>query len=261
MKKVAVTGYKGFLGNYVIQRFVKAGYEVVGIDLPECDIVTDNFSIFDGVEGVVHLAAMKGIQQCDDDPIGSVKVNVLGTCRLLQACHEKKLRFLYISTWEVESDKKKMYDITKMSGEEIVRHYIKLKGLNASILRCATFYGPGMASAGAINQFIKAKNENRPAVVFGDGMEIRQFTHADDIADAVFLCFTKGESRLEPYVVSAKEVSQIVELAKYICGEVIFKPVSRDPEIYKILVSTDMEKLGWEQKISLKEGIRKMIAK
>lgn len=259
MKKIAITGYKGFLGNYVSKKFSEAGYEIVGIDLPECNIVTDDFPMLDGVEGVVHLAAMKGIQQCDDDPIGSVNVNVLGTCRLLQACFEKKLRFLYISTWEVDSDNKKMYDITKGAGEELVCHYIKLKGLNASILRCATFYGAGMASAGAINQFIKAKKEGKPAVVFGDGMEIRQFTHADDIADAVYLCFTKGKSRLEPYVVSAKEVSQIVDLARDICGKVVFKEASRDPEVYKILVAKDIEKLGWKQKISLKEGISRMM--
>lgn len=173
---------------------------------------------------------------------------------------KKKIsKFTYISTWAVNSYNKKMYDITKKTTEEIVIHYIKRKGMDARILRLATFYGGGMASEGCINVFADKAKGGLPAPVIGDGWEIRQFTHVEDITRAVVLTHEKAPCRIEPYVATCKEVININDLAKGICGSIERLPSDDDPENYDVLSSKDIEDLGWKQEISLEEGIRRKI--
>lgn len=258
--KILITGNKGFLGGYLTKTFEDAGYEVVGFDLPEHDLLTDDFSCLDGVDGVVHCAALKGIPACNANPVKAVEVNVLGTTKLLHACKMKGIKkFLYTSTWAVNSHNKKMYDVTKKAAEEIIIHYIKQKNFPAIIIRLATFYGGGMAEEGCISVFSKHIGKGIAVPINGEGFEIRQFTHVKDIANGILVAFEKAEPRTKPYVIAAKEVVSINDLAGKMGAAVHRMMQMEEPENYEVLSSKDMEKLGWRQKIPLENGIEEML--
>ena len=257
--KITVTGSKGFLGKYVVNALKEKGYETVDFDLPEHNLLDDDFSCLDGSDAVIHLAAMKGIPQCDADPLGALATNTLGTARLVEECNKRGIYLVYASTWAVNSHHKKMYDVSKKAAEEVIIHYIKRKKLRASILRMATFYGLGMADAGVINQFIKCKKEGKPAKVFGDGWEIRQFTHVKDITSALLTLLSNQPVDHEPFVATGKEVININDLGIKICGSLEHITTSDDPENYDVLFAKKLESLGWKQKVTLEEGIRKML--
>lgn len=260
--KILLTGHKGFLGEYVHKSLTDCGYNVVGFDLPEHDLVEDDFDCLNDVDGVIHLAALKGIPACDKNPELAVKVNILGTSRLLEACHKKGIkRFLYISTWAVNSHNKKMYDITKKAAEEIVIHYVKRKRMNASILRLATLYGGGMAKEGCLNVFVDRAKKGLPAPVQGDGWEVRQFLEVKDCVNGIITAFEHCPASEEPYVVTSKEVININDVALKICGEIERVPSVDEAENFDVLDASRLESYGWKQKILLDDGIKEMMKK
>lgn len=257
--KVLVTGHRGFLGRYVKELFEEGGYEVIGLDLPDKDLLTDHLNLL-GFDGVIHLAAMKGIKDCDVDPINAEVTNIHGTTRLLNACHRDKVPyFVYVSTWAVNSPNKKMYDVTKKAAEEITLHYALNKNLQACVVRLGTCYGKGMAKEGVINAFIQRKKEGKPAIIKGDGSEIRQFTHARDVANGLFIAYEKGKTGAT-YMLVAEEVTSIIELAQLICdGNVEMVDSDMKPEDYDIYHSDDLKKLGWQQYVKFKDGVKEMM--
>jgi len=256
--KVLVTGHKGFLGKYVTQELEVQKHEWVGFDLPENNLLKSDFSILKDVDAVIHLAAMKGIPACDTDPVGAVENNIVGTTRLVEACSKAGIKkFVYASTWAVNSRHKKMYDVTKKACEEIIMHYIKRKDFPGVLLRMATFYGTGMASDGCINQFIKAKQDKKVADIYGDGWEIRQFTHVTDIARGVLTALTQCATSEIPYTVTAKEVISINELAKKIGVKAAYFE-NGESENYEVLFADELESYGWKQEVSLEEGLKDM---
>ena len=260
MKTVVITGNKGFLGKYLTKTFENAGYEVVGFDLPEHDLLTDDYSCLEGVDGVIHCAAFKSIPACESNPIKAMMVNTIGTTKLLEACRKKGIKkFLYTSTWAVNSRNHKMYDKSKKAAEEVIIHYIKRKNLPAIIVRLATFYGGGMAREGCISVFAEHIKKGVPVPINGDGFEIRQFTSVKDIASGILVAFEKAESREKPYVIAAKEVISINDLAGKMGAAVHRLMQMEEPENYEVLSSKDMEDLGWKQEVSLSEGLQEML--
>ena len=261
MNRVLVTGSKGFVGSYVVKNLTDNMINVTHFDIPEHNLITDDYSCLEGVDGVIHLGAMKGIPECDSNPVGAVNVNILGTVKLLEACIKYNVKsFVYVSTWAVNSHNKKMYDVTKKAAEELVMHYIKHKGLNGKIIRSASLYGPGMAGEGAINQFVNRKKKGLPAIVEGDGWDIRQFTHVKDIANAIIIALVHFPSSSEPYYASAKEVVSINDLALRICGSKEHNLAKNSsPENYEVLRSDELEAFGWRQTIPLEKGIKEMM--
>lgn len=258
-KTVLITGNEGFVGKNTQAYFEEQGYEVIGFDLPGRDLLDDNFSELRGIAGVIHIAAMKGIRQCEDDSVAAVENNILGTCRLLQACKNYLVKkFVYISTWAVNSPHKKMYDITKKTAEELVINYGIHKDMNTNIIRLATIYGPGMALGGAIAKFVENQNSGIPGIVHGDGEEIREFTFIDDIVSGIHTVYEKGEPG-ELYQVSTDEIISIKNLAEKICSSYEFGHIQQPKEPYVSINTTKLRTLGWEPKVSLDEGIRRMM--
>lgn len=254
--KCVVTGSKGFVGQYLVRRLLNEGFRVVEFDLPEHDLLTSDFSCLDGASVVFHLAAMKGIPACDADPIGALRVNVLGTARLLEACREKDIEFIYGSTWAVNSHNKKMYDVSKKAAEEVVLHYVKRKGVKGKILRLATIYGSGMAGDGVINKFARALVKGQSAEVYGDGWEIRQYTHITDIIEGLLCVWVNSSYSSTPYVVSAREVVSVNDLARRMGVPYAHVEAKDEDENYEVL-KTNVS--GWKQGVLLEDGLKEML--
>ena len=262
-QKVLLTGGAGFLGSYVKEDLEDHGYEVIVFDKKletRNNLVYSNLSILREVDYVIHMAAEVGLQSCFKDPILAVNNNVLATTRLLEACKQNKniKHIIVTSTWAVKGKLENPYDVTKLCAENMALSYAKLHGLPVTVFRLGTAFGNGMRENGVICSYIKAAKTGQPLQVQGRGEQIRQFTHAKDIAKAYRMGLDQAHKNKVYYIVSPEVVS-INDLAKMFDKPIEYKEARACDEDYKVIESKDATNdFGWMSDISLKDGILEM---
>ena len=216
--RLLVTGAAGFIGSHLSEALIAGGHEVVGVDtfidyyprsfkesnlerlrderrftLHELDLRTAPLEpLVDGVDAVVHLAAMPGLVRSWTDVELYTTCNLLATHRLVEAILARGgLRLLHISTSSVygidavgdETTPTRPispYGVTKLAAEHLVLANVMTRGLNASIVRYFSIFGPRQRPDMAYHQFIEAMLDGRPITVFGDGEQSRSNTFIDD---------------------------------------------------------------------------------
>ncbi len=216
--RVVVTGVAGFIGSSVGEALVRAGHDVVGIDafvpyyprdvkeaniaglraeprfaFHELDLALDPLDdVLRGADAIVHEAAMPGLAQSWVDIDGYSRCNVSATHRLLEAARATGVqRFLHASTSSVYGTMAtgdetiptrpvSPYGATKLAAEHLVLGAVELFGVNASIVRYFSIYGPRQRPDMAYHRFIEALLDDRPITVYGDGLQSRSNTFISD---------------------------------------------------------------------------------
>jgi UDP-glucuronate decarboxylase len=219
-------------------------------------------------------------------PFETMAVNTSGTLHLCNLAMHRNARILFASTSEAYGDPlehpqkesyrgnvsttgpRAVYDEAKRFGETIVSAYVRSRGVDGRIIRIFNTYGPGMAldDGRVVIEFVKAALENNPFPIFGDGTQTRSFCYVDDLVEGIMLAMEKGEKG-EIYNIGNPNEFTILDLAhkvKELVGsssDIVSKeplpeddPLKRCPDITKA-----KEKLGWEPKIQLEEGLKKLI--
>lgn len=219
-------------------------------------------------------------------PFETMRVNTHGTWKLCEMAINKGAKFLFASTSETYGDPlehpqketyrgnvsttgpRSVYDEAKRFGETIVSAFVRSKALDGKIIRIFNTYGPRMAldDGRVVIEFVTAALENKPFPIFGDGTQTRSFCYVDDLIEGIILAMEKGEKG-EIYNLGNPSEFTILELAQRIKGLTHTKsgiefteklptddPLKRKPDITKA-----KEKLGWEPKIGLEEGLEKLI--
>lgn len=218
--KVFITGGAGFIGSHLADRLLEVGAEVRILDdlstgkrenLPDHDALefiegdirdTEMVSrCLEGVDAVVHLAAIASVQASIDDPIRTHQVNFDGTLNLLEASRRTGIkRFLYACSAAVYGDAASVpvsenvalnplspYAVDKLTGEYYLLHYHRKHGLAATSFRFFNIYGPrqdpSSPYSGVISIFVSRLQRNRPVTLFGDGSQTRDFVYVADLAD------------------------------------------------------------------------------
>ena len=158
MKKAVVVGGSGFIGAHVADQLSDAGHKVRIFDCVESpwlrpnqemivgDLLGESTTLLDALEGcnvVYNYAAVSDLDDALDKPIETAKVNVLGNVMLLEACRKAKVeRYIYASTLYVFSRHGGFYRCSKQSAEHYVEEYQSAYGLDFTILRYGSLYGP-----------------------------------------------------------------------------------------------------------------------
>lgn len=219
-------------------------------------------------------------------PFETMEVNTVATWRLCELAVKKNAKFLFASTSEVYGDPlehpqketyrgnvsitgpRSIYDEAKRFGETIVSAFIRSRGLNGRIIRIFNTYGPRMAldDGRVVIEFVLAALSNKPFPVFGNGKQTRSFCYIDDLIDGIVSAMEKG-SKGEVYNLGNPNEFSILELAEKVkqvtasSSEVEYKhtlpeddPMQRCPDITRA-----RQKLGWEPKVGLDEGLKKLI--
>ena len=174
--------------------------------LVEGDILEDEVldRIFIGMNGqaviLVHLAALVGVRPSLDRPKDYHRVNVTGTLKLLERSRLAGVSHFVLASsssvygeltelpWkESATDLKPVspYAATKFASEEFTRVYARLHGLNATVLRFFTVYGPRQRPDLAIHSFFSKMEQGLPIQQFGDGGSQRDYTYVDDIVSGL----------------------------------------------------------------------------
>lgn len=278
---VLVTGAAGFIGSHCCGALLQAGYRVVGLDnfdpfypreIKEAGLrplsAIEGFEFHEGdirdqdltqrlvahASVVLHLAARAGVRPSIQEPAAYVSVNVEGTVRLLEACHQVGTRrFVFGSSSSVYGDSTSApfgedapaldpispYAATKRAGELLCHTFAHLHGLRIAALRFFTVYGPRQRPDLAIHKFTRLLARGERIEQFGDGSSERDYTHVDDIVRGVvgaiewtntdtsgFEVFNLGESqtvslsRLIELVSQALEVEPIIKQLPHQPGDV-----------------------------------------
>ncbi|MBU1083903.1 MAG: NAD(P)-dependent oxidoreductase [Candidatus Omnitrophota bacterium] len=195
--KTIVFGGSGFLGSYLAEALVAAGYEVTIFDLKGSGLDNVNMVIGDitdapkvreaitGADIVYNLAAIADIDECVKNPVEAVKYNILGNTVILNECAKAKKpikRFVYASSVYVYSSSGGFYRSTKQASESIIENYNKYYGIPYTIVRYGTPYGPMADEKNSVYRFIKDACEKGKMQYVGVGTEVREYIHASDAA-------------------------------------------------------------------------------
>lgn len=195
--KAIVFGGSGFIGSHVADCLTETGYEVTIFDVRPSpyllpgqgmiigDILDEN-AVFKAVKGCDYVYNFAGVADLDDattKPLDTVKQNIMGTTILLEAAqkHGAK-RFIYASTIYVYSDKGGFYRCSKQAAELYIEEYARKFGLDYTILRYGTVYGPRADSKNSIYRYLKQAIEKGKIICGGTGDEIREYIHVKDVA-------------------------------------------------------------------------------
>jgi len=230
------------------------------------------------LDAVINLAARAGVRYSLENPFIYLSTNAGGTLNLLELCKEYKVtKFILASTSSLYAGQKlpfkeelpvntplSPYAATKKAAEAMAYTYHYLYGIDITILRYFTVYGPGGRPDMSIFRFIKWIMEGSPLEVFGDGSQERDFTYIDDIAEGTVKALKPSGYEIinlgnnHPHKLS--EAINLIE--KYTGKEARFK--------YKEFHKADMKAtwadigkarklLGWQPEVSLEEGIKKTV--
>jgi len=248
--------------------------------------VTNFIYIPDEINIILHFACPASPVDYLDHPIHTMKVDSLGTINTLGLAKAKKARYIFASSSEVYGDPKvhpqpetywgnvnpigprSVYDEAKRFSEALAMAYYREHKIDIRIVRIFNTYGPRMRmnDGRVVTNFITQALKNEPITVYGDGTQTRSFCYIDDLIEGIFKTAIMENIEGEVFNLGNTEEHKIKDLAQIIKNLtnskslIIFKslpqddPTRRCPDIYLV-----KEKLHWEPKIGLEEGLGKVI--
>ena len=197
MQKAIVFGGSGFLGSHVSDALSDAGYEVAIFDLNVSPYLSaaqemivgdilDRDAVRQAIHGCQYVYNFAGIADLDDAstrPVDTVLKNIYGNTIILDACREcAPERYIYASTIYVHSEKGGFYRCSKQASELYIEEYRRRFGLDFTILRYGTLYGPRADRRNSIYRYLKQALTEKSLCVDAHGDELREYIHVRDAA-------------------------------------------------------------------------------
>lgn len=295
-KTILVTGGAGFIGSNLVDTLIKRGYRVVVID----DLSTGKLEninpkaefhqvsicdfekiapLFNGVDYVIHLAAMPRIPVSVKDPVGTTNANITGTVSVFKAAYDKKIkRVVFASSSSIYGNQKELplresmtpspispYGLQKLVGEQFAKLFTDFYKLPVVSLRFFNIYGPRLDPNSeyslVIGKFLKQKSKGEALTIFGTGEQTRGFCFVEDLVDALIKATESEKIKGGEAINIGNEKSQSVNyLADLIGQEKQYLP-ERPGDILHTGADITMAKnlLDWEPKTSFEEGVKKTI--
>ncbi|MGA2449962.1 MAG: NAD-dependent epimerase/dehydratase family protein [Polyangiaceae bacterium] len=248
--------------------------------------VTDREAIAplaDGATAILHLAGLAGVRPSFATPALYARVNVEGTAIVQEVARERAIdTFVFASSSSVYGNATPLparedapavapespYAASKRSAELVASALCRsTPAMRCVALRFFTVYGPRQRPEMAITQFVRALLARRPLVLFGDGTMRRDFTHVDDIVRGVLLALERGPQGFRAYNLGSGAPIELLSLVDALseltgCPAVVQRaavPLG-DVEATFADVARARTELGWEPRISLRDGLESVIA-
>jgi nucleoside-diphosphate-sugar epimerase len=303
MAHYLVTGGAGFIGSHLSEELVRRGHRVrvadslitgkrsnldhiKGIDFLEGDLADIDVAhkAVDGCEYVLHQAAIPSVPRSVKDPLTSNRANVDATLNVLLASRDAGVkRLVFAASSSAYGDTPTLpkhenmptnplspYALQKVIGEDYLRLFTRLYGLEAVSIRYFNVFGPrqdpSSPYSGVISVFATALLENRPPTIFGDGNQTRDFTYVANVVDGVLrACEAPRASGEIINVATGGRISlnQLFEEMRRLVGgtltPVYEAPRKGDVRDSQADITKARELLGYQPTVSFDEGLRKTI--
>lgn len=280
--KILVTGGAGFIGSNLIERLLKEGHTVVSLDnydsgrkeneKPGCIYYSGDIESVDLMDRdfklIYHLAAVSRIQPSFETPSETFRVNTAGTQAVCDFAKQINAKLIYAgssSRWH--NPHLSPYACFKYIGEEICKMYKEVFDTNIEIVRFYNVYGPGEIVDGdwaaVIGKWRGQIKKNHPITIVGDGNQRRDFTHVDDIVEALYkigLTYYKLEDAWELGTGKNYSINEVADMfiKRFNCVKVY---MSNQKGNYRETLRENneaLEKLVWEPKDRLQEYINQL---
>ena len=227
-KVATVIGGSGFLGSHVADQLSDAGYAVRVFDRNSSQWlragqqmivgdIGDAVALRCAVEGasaVYNFAALADLNEALDKPALTVQVNVLGTVNVLEACRAAGVqRFVYASTVYVYSREGGFYRCSKQAAEHYVEEYQRAFGIDFTILRYGSLYGPRADATNGLYRIVRDALKTRRISYEGNPESIREYIHVEDAARSSVLALGE-EFRNESVVLTGHQPMRVLDMLK-----------------------------------------------
>jgi UDP-glucose 4-epimerase len=298
-----VTGGAGFIGSNIVEELVRRGERVRVLDdfstgshehlaavAAQIEIIEGDLRdmravrrAVEGVQYVLHQAALRSVVRSIDDPLSSDAVNTHGTLQLLLAAHEAKTvrRFVYASSSSVYGDSPALpkvedqspapispYAVSKLAAEYYCRMFTRLHGLETVSLRYFNVFGPKQSPeskyAAVVPLFIRAALRDAPIVVHGDGLQSRDFTYIDNVVQANLLSCTAPGVGGDVFNIACNSRHSVLEIAQTVAAlanrRVAIEhtpPRMGDVRHTQASIEKAQRLLGYEPSVGFQDGMRR----
>jgi nucleoside-diphosphate-sugar epimerase len=300
-----VTGGAGFIGSHIVEELVRRGESVrildnlsTGrkenlsavldkVDFHDGDICDPEMlrGVFEGVDYVIHLAALSSVVRSIEDPVATTQVNMIGTVQVLLAAREAHVKRVVMAATgaaygdnpvlpRVETqmpDPLSPYALVKLAGEYYGKIFHRLFGLEFVALRFFNVFGPRQNPkspyTGVMSKFITAYLSGKTPTIFGNGEQSRDFVYVASIVDGTLrACEKPGVAGKVINIGTGvgTTLNQTIKLLNHILN-VQVTPQYGPPRLGDVMHSTaDISLaravLGYEPVVSFEEGLRRTVA-
>ena len=305
MNKYLITGGAGFIGSSIAQHLIKQGSFVrvldnfysgkeenldfaVGLGKDKFELIRGDITnpadcdkACNGMDYVLHQAALRSVPKSLDDPLSYNRVNIDGILHILQAASKHKIkRFVFASSSSIYGDTDNFpekedhlpllispYALSKLAGEYYCRIFSEFFGVETVCLRYFNVFGPKQALddeyAVVVPKFIHCILNDQPPPIFGTGKQSRDFTYIENVISANILSATTPGIKHEVFNVANGKDNTVLELVSAlnrIIGKNIqpkFLPV-RAGDVFRTRadISKIQQKLKYQPLVSFEEGLK-----
>ena len=245
------------------------------------------FPLYVEVDQIYNLACPASPIHYQHDPVQTTKTCVTGSINMLGLAKRLKIRILQASTSEVYGDPsvhpqeesywgnvnpigfRSCYDEGKRCAETLFFDYHRQHQLNIKVMRIFNTYGPRMhpADGRVVSNFIMQALRGEDITMFGDGQQTRSFCYVDDLIDGMYRMMNSEDGFPGPVNIGNPGEFTMLELAEKVVqltgskSKLRFEPLpSDDPRQRQPNITLAQEKLGWEPKVCLEDGLKETIA-
>lgn len=237
VKTACVIGGSGFLGSYVSDVLADEGYTVrvfdrvaspwrrgnqemhVGdiLDADHVERVTKDCS------AVYNFAGISDLDATSDNPEATVRLNILGNVYALEACRRNQVtRYVYASTVYVQSREGGFYRCSKLAAEKYIEEYQRMHGLDFTVLRYGSLYGPRSNQENGLWRIVKLALETGRIEYEGSAEAMREYIHVRDAALASVVALG-DEFRNQHLVLTGQEPMRVIDMLKML-AEILNNP-------------------------------------
>ncbi len=238
------------------------------------------------VDEIYNLACPASPIHYQYNPVKTVKTNIMGSINMLGLAKRVKAKILQASTSEVYGNpavhpqvesywgfvnpvgRRACYDEGKRCAETLFFDYHRQNRVNIRVVRIFNTYGPRMHpdDGRVVSNFIVQALQGKAVTIYGDGSQSRSFCYVDDMLDGIIRCMDAPDDLIGPLNLGNPDEITIRELAEMIleltgsASKIVYETIpDDDPARRRPDITLAVQRLGWEPRVSLRDGLQKTI--
>ena len=279
--KILITGYSGFIGSYLLKRLNQTKHELILADIANGTDICDWHKVkqFEGIDVVIHLANLSFVPASYIEPKRFYETNYLSTLNMLELCRLNNAKLIFFSSYVYGHPQYQPIDEnhpvqafnpyaqTKVICESLCEGYNRDFNVPVTIFRPFNIYGKGQNPDFLIPTIISQAQNGK--IIIKDDRPKRDYIHVEDIVEAILKAVEadNDDKSIRKYNLGTGISYSVKEIVDMVCGffdskiEYLCTNEIRPNDVLDTVadISKIKKELGWEPKISIREGLQKML--